>query len=211
MRNKNSMGPFILIVLVAPFAANGLMTWYEGSVSLPVVKEKSNGSVKREHHITDFHLLNQDGNLRTLADWKDKIVVVDFFFTHCPVICPKITASMKRVQQEYSTDSSIRFASITVDPERDSSMQLKKHIRRFDLDEHNWDLLTGDKKEIYRLARNSFMVVATDGDGGPADFIHSDKLVLIDTKQRIRGYYDGTDEKEANKLLKDIKKLKNEN
>ena len=79
------------------------------------------------------------------------------------------------------------------------------------MNESNWQLLTGSKQEIYRLARKSFQVVATDGDGGDNDFIHSDQLILIDTKKRIRGYYEGTEEKETAQLIKDIKKLEHEN
>jgi protein SCO1/2 len=78
------------------------------------------------------------------------------------------------------------------------------------VDESNWELLTGNKKEIYKLARNGFMIVATDGDGGPNDFIHSEKLVLVDKQKRIRGYYDGTSGREVDQLIEDIKKLKNE-
>lgn len=211
MRNRNSIGPFILLVFAAPFAANTLVNWYEGSGPLPVVKAKATGRERKDHHIENFHLLNQDAKAIDIDAWNGKIVVADFFFTHCPVICPKMTASLKRVQEKYAGDTGIRLASFTVDPERDSCGQLGKHAKKFNLDTRNWDLLTGNKKEIYRLARNSFMVVATDGDGGPADFIHSEKLVLVDTKKRIRGYYDGTDEKEVYKLLHDIKKLKNEN
>ena len=88
--------------------------------------------------------------------------------------------------------------------------QIKKYADNFAINTTNWNLLTGDKREIYKLARNSFMLVATDGDGGPEDFIHSEKLVLIDKQKRIRGYYDGTGNKEAGQLINDIKKLKHE-
>src|SRR5690606_15218278 len=102
------------------------------------------------------------------------------------------------------------FASFSVDPYRDSVEILQKFSRKYELDNRNWDLITGDKKTIYKLARNSFMLVAADGDGGPEDFIHSEKLVLVDTEKRIRGYYNGTDEKEVTQLIRDIKKLKDE-
>ncbi|RYG29073.1 MAG: SCO family protein, partial [Chitinophagaceae bacterium] len=138
-----------------------------------------------------------------------KIVVVDFFFTHCAAICPRMTAGVKQVQQAFSKDE-LHIASISVDPERDSVGRLRWYQEKFSIDPANWELLTGDKKEIYKMARNSFMVVATDGDGGPADFIHSEKLVLVDKQKRIRGYYNGTDEKEVRALIADIQKLKNE-
>jgi protein SCO1/2 len=122
-----------------------------------------------------------------------------------------MTGNLKIVEQYFKNDGRVRINSFSVDPLRDSVGQLKKYISQFRLETTRWDFLTGSKKEIYKLARNSFMVVATDGDGGPDDFIHSDKLVLIDGQKRIRGYYDGTDKKEIDQLVDDIKKLENEN
>lgn len=194
------------MVFVIPVSAWALINWYEKKAqSLPVM-----GKTK-EHRIGDFKLLNQDGELKTTADWNDKIVIADFFFTHCPVVCPKLTKSLMTVQETYKDENEIVFASFTVDPERDSAAQLKKYANQFNINTYNWNLLTGDKKEIYKLARNSFMLVATDGDGGPEDFIHSESLVLVDKQRRIRGYYDGTSNKEVNQLIIDIKKLKHEN
>lgn len=155
-------------------------------------------------------MTNQVGQNVSTEDWMNKIVVVDFFFTHCPIVCPKLTNSIQRVQQNFKSDNGILFNSFSVDPERDSISVLEEYTKRFALNTHNWQLLTGDKKEIYKLARNSFMVAATDGDGGPEDFIHSEKLVLIDKQKRIRGYYNGTDATAVNQLMEDIKKLKNE-
>ena len=103
-----------------------------------------------------------------------------------------------------------RFELIPYNPETDSAAVLARYARRFGINETSWQLLTGSKKEIYLLARKSFQVIATDGDGGEHDFIHSNKLVLIDKTKHIRGYYDGTDEKETAELIKDIKKLENE-
>jgi protein SCO1/2 len=105
----------------------------------------------------------------------------------------------------------IRLASITVDPERDNPGVLKNYAQRMKIETGNWDLLTGTKKDIYRMARNSFLAVATDGDGGPEDFIHSEKLVLIDKQKRIRGFYTGTSDQEVKQLIIDIKKLLHEN
>ncbi|MET0392905.1 MAG: SCO family protein [Chitinophagaceae bacterium] len=210
MRKRYTTTLFIGIVIVLPAAAWAMINWYGHTFqSLPVIAGRP-GS-KQEHRISDFRLLNQQGEERSITGWNRKIVIADFFFTHCPAICPKMTSNMKRLQQAYGPGTGVWFASFTVDPGRDSSLQLKRYAERFELDLRNWDLLTGDKKELYRLARNSFMIVATDGDGGPGDFIHSDKLVLVDPQQRIRGYYDGTDQDEADRLLNDIKKLQHEN
>jgi protein SCO1/2 len=190
---------WLLAVLLVPFSLYGLVTWYQSRFSaLPVLGPES-------HQITDFRLQNQKGQTVSLKDWEDKIVVANYFFAHCPAICPKMVYQLKRVQA-YAGVENLLIASFTVDPERDSTARLKAYAKQHGVLK-KWDLLTGDKKELYRLARNAFLVSATDGDGGPDDFIHSEKLVLIDTQKRIRGFYSGTDETEVNQLIKDIKKL----
>lgn len=213
MKKNNTIRLFIILVFVVPLLAFGFVSWFTSRYSqLPVLGPvKKEGSLNIEHTVNEFNLINQDKKNKGSANWKDKIVIADFFFTHCPVICPRMTQNLKKVQQAFKGDNEILFNSISVDPERDSTEQLKNYSRRMKIDNNNWDLLTGDKKEIYRLARNSFLIVATDGDGGSSDFIHSEKLVLIDKKKRIRGYYKGTDENETKQLIRDIQKLKNEN
>lgn len=205
MKKNSSIWLFALLVLAIPATAYALVTMYEKNAgSLPVL-----GKTK-DHSITEFRLTDQDGNIKGTDEWKNKIVVADFFFSHCPSICPKMTNNLKAVQQEFAGDEKVLINSISIDPERDSATQLKKYADHYNIDTRNWSLLTGNKKDIYKMARNSFLIVATDGDGGPDDFIHSEKLVLIDTKKRIRGYYDGTSSKEVNQLIRDIKKLKHE-
>lgn len=205
MKKRSTIGLFVMLVFIVPVTAWALLNLYERKMeALPVI-----GKTK-EHIISDFTLTNQDGLEKSTANWKNKIVVANFFFTHCPVICPKMTNHLKMVNKVFENDTTVLINSFSVDPERDSAAQLKKYAAHFAINTRNWNLLTGDKKEIYKLARNSFMIVATDGDGGPEDFIHSEKLMLIDKQRRIRGYYDGTNDKEAGQLINDIKKLKHE-
>lgn len=205
MGRKVGIWLFVATVIILPVTVLAIMNWYQNRFSdLPVYGEKG-------QKIEDFRMVNQNGEVITLKKWDNKIAVVDFFFTHCPSVCPKMTANLKKVQEAYKEDPMITISSFSVDPERDSSVRMKEFARKFKVDDQNWDLLTGDKTEIYRLARKSFMVVATDGDGGPTDFIHSDKLVLVDKNKKIRGFYDGTSETETKNLINDIKKLKNEN
>lgn len=208
MKKGFSIWLFFAMCFLVPLSIYAVVNWYEkNKSSLPVLGEKIDGV---EHRISDFSMVNQDGRKVTLDNWKGKIVVANFFFTHCPVICPKMTSNLKLVEARYNMDDAIQIASFTVDPERDSSAQLRKYAEKYTINTHRWQLLTGDKKELYKLARKSFLTVATDGDGGPDDFIHSEKLVLIDGRQRIRGYYSGTEKSEVQQLLIDIKKLKNE-
>ncbi len=205
MGRKFNIWLFVAIVVVLPLSVYAVVNWYERSVqALPVL-------ISKTHTIADYRLVNQLGKESSIKNWEGKIVVANFFFTHCPYVCPKMTNNLKKVQKANVGDKNLLFVSFSVDPERDSSEQLQKFARRFNIDESNWQLLTGSKKEIYRLARKSFQVIATDGDGGENDFIHSDQLVLIDAQKRIRGYYEGTEEKETDQLIKDIKKLENEN
>jgi len=204
MGRKFNIWLFVAIVVVLPLSVYAVVNWYERSVqALPVL-------ISKTHTIADYRLVNQLGKESSIKNWEGKIVVANFFFTHCPYVCPKMTNNLKKVQKANVGDKNLLFVSFSVDPERDSSEQLQEFARRFNIDESNWQLLTGSKKEIYRLARKSFQVIATDGDGGENDFIHSDQLVLIDAQKRIRGYYEGTEEKETDQLIKDIKKLENE-
>lgn len=212
MKKKSSIGLFVLLVFIIPATAFAIFNFYERKIEkLPVLgpQEEINGK-KTEHQISEFHLTNQDGEIKSTTEWNNKIIIADFFFTRCPSICPKLTASLKKVNDYFKNDDEIKINSFSVDPGNDSAAQLKKYALRFGLDTKKWDLLTGDKREIYKLARNSFMIVATDGDGGPTDFIHSEKIILVDKQKRIRGFYDGTDEAEMKQLLTDIKKLKDE-
>jgi protein SCO1/2 len=212
MKKNKTIQLFAIMVFVLPVTAYALVHWYEKKYhKLPVygpVKEV-NGK-KLEHTVGDFVLINQDGIVINNKAWENKIIVANFFFTHCPVVCPKMMKNVKTVQDAFYNDNDVDFSSFTVDPERDSAGQLKNFAQRYHINSSIWQLLTGNKKDIYRFARNEMMVIATDGDGGPTDFIHSDKLVLLDKQKRIRGYYNGTDEKEVNELIQDIKKLKNE-
>lgn len=164
--------------------------------------------VKKYHHIADFKLVNQNGDTITQADYKNKIYVADFFFTTCQTICPIMTNHMVDIQRELRGDPDVKLLSHTVQPEVDSVAQLKKYAREKGVDVSKWNLVTGSKKEIYALARKSYLAVKTTGDGGPYDMIHTENFMLIDSQRRIRGYYDGTDPEAIEELLEDIETLK---
>lgn len=166
--------------------------------------------VKKYHRIADFSLVNQDG-IRIDQRWvQDKIYIADFFFTTCPSICPIMTDNMRGLQTQFENDDQIRLLSFSVTPEIDSVAQLKKYAIEKGVIDQKWNLLTGPKKEIYALARKSFLVAKDDGDGGPYDMIHTENFVLVDPQRRIRGFYDGTDTASVEQLLADIQVLKKE-
>ncbi len=163
---------------------------------------------KKYHTIANFKLVNQNGDTITQANYKDKIYVADFFFTTCPTICPIMTKNMAEIQDAILDDPDIMLLSHSVTPVIDSVPQLKKYALEKGVVDRKWNLVTGDKKQIYELARKSYLAVKNDGDGGPYDMIHTENFILVDKEKRIRGFYDGTNPEDIDKLLADIKILK---
>ncbi len=163
--------------------------------------------VSKYHKISDFELTNQNGQIITHKFYKNKIYVADFFFTTCQDICPIMTKNMYRLQEELKDDNDILFLSHTVIPEVDTVQQLKKFAVENNVDDSKWNLVTGDKKQIYDLARKSYLAVE-DTEYGEFDMIHTENFMLIDKKRQIRGFYDGTDDLEIDRLLSDIEILK---
>ena len=166
--------------------------------------------VKKYHKIAPFSFKNQNGKTITQDDYEGKIYIADFFFTTCPTICPKMTANMGSIQEEILNDSTVMLLSFSVTPKIDSVPQLKKYAIEKGVNDEKWNLLTGNKKEIYTMARKSYLVVKEDGDGGPYDMIHTENFILVDPKKRIRGFYDGTDTLAIRELLIDLEILKDE-
>ena len=165
--------------------------------------------VKKYHTIADFSLTNQNGKTNTQDDYRDKIYVADFFFTTCLTICPIMTDHMVKIQKELKDDDEVLLLSHTVTPEIDSVAQLKKYALEKGVNDAKWNLVTGDKKEIYDLARKSYLA-AKDVPYSENDLVHTENFVLVDKKKRIRGFYDGTDPDAIEKLLADIEILKQE-
>lgn len=166
--------------------------------------------VKKYHKIADFKLINQNGESISQRDYQNSIYIADFFFTTCPSICPIMTNNMVDLQQFILKDENIKLLSFSVTPEIDSVAQLKKYAQEKGVIDAKWNLLTGNKKEIYTLARKSYFVVKEDGNGGPHDMIHTENFVLVDPDKRIRGYYDGTSRTAMDSLKQDLVILKEE-
>jgi len=164
------------------------------------------------HSVKNIQLQNQLVKTVSLSDLNCKILVVDFFFTHCISICPKLTANMKRLQQAIKTRDPrklvdtpfIQFVSLTVDPERDSPSVLKKYADKFQLNHDTWWMLTGDKKTIYDFGLNEVKLGVPDSSSVDTNFIHSEYFVLLDRDRVVRGYYNGLDTIALNKLSEDI-------
>ena len=182
---------------------------YSPSMVSKELVEKNIQFIKKYHKIKNFSMKNQNGETITQEFYNDKIYVADFFFTTCPTICPIMTENMGYIQEKIKNDSDVLLLSFSVTPEIDSVEQLKKYALEKNVIDSKWNLVTGNKKDIYNLARTSYLVAKTNGDGGKYDMIHTENFVLVDKEKRIRGFYDGTNSKEMDQLLNDIKILKN--
>ena len=164
--------------------------------------------VKRYHRISSFSLKNQNGETITEKNYKNKIYVADFFFTTCPGICIDMTRNMLKIQKKTINNPNIMLLSFSVTPKIDTVAQLKKYALEKGINDSKWNLLTGDKKQIYKLARESYFVVK-EGQGNNS-MIHTENFVLIDPDKRIRGFYDGTNDEEIQVLINDIDILEEE-
>ena len=157
------------------------------------------------HKVRPFKLKNQFGKEVGLEDWGGKIIIADFFFTSCPSICPKLTRNMKKLQTAFKkTDSLVRFVSFTVDPARDTVQALKAYGDKFGIDHDTWFMLTGDRNELYDIALNEFKASIASNGNIDTGFIHTDRFFLLDKERVVRGWYNGLDSVNLDKLIKDV-------
>lgn len=162
------------------------------------------------HRVGDFHLTDQRGRTISQKNLEGKIYVADFFFTTCGSICPKMSSQLQRVQEKYKDNKQVMILSHTVLPETDTVEAMMAYAENYGANHDQWLFLTGEKKEIYDMARKNYFVVkeAAPGEGDEeSDFIHTENFVLVDSQKRIRGYYDGTSAKDVDRLLNDMDKL----
>jgi protein SCO1/2 len=176
---------------------------------LPTYGPKTYGKDKDTiyHTIQPFQFTNQFNETVTEKTVAGKIYVVDYFFTTCRSICPKMSSQMERVQEAFKNDSNVLILSHTVDPEEDSVEVLAAYAQKHKAVKNKWHFLTGNKPALYEQARKSYLLDAEEGNGGEEDFIHTDKFALVDGNRQIRGYYSGIDSAEVDQLIVDIKTL----
>ena len=172
--------------------------------------DKSKRGIIRDHTVGNFSLINQLGENITDKDFDNKIYVANFIFTTCEGICPAMTGNVASVYKEFINDDEILLLSHTVTPEIDSFPVLKKYSQEKGVLDSKWNMVTGDKKQIYNLARKSYLVAEDIESPVKYDMIHTENFVLVDSKRRIRGFYDGTDIDVMEDLINDIKILKKE-
>ena len=162
------------------------------------------------HTIADFSFVNQNGKTITQKDYEGKIYVADFFFTTCGSICPKMTSNLSDIQKAFANNPKVKLLSFTVFPETDSVPVLKAYAKKHYVNDAKWNLVTGDKKEIYTMARKSYLAVKLGKPDELYDMVHTENFVLVDTKKRVRGFYDGTNKEDIKRLIEDITFLSNE-
>ena len=162
------------------------------------------------HTIAGFSCAKQHGKTITPKDYEVKFYVADFFFTTCPTICPKMTANLSEIQTAFANNPKVKLLSHTVFPETDSVPVLKKYAVEHKVDDSKWNLVTGDKKEIYTMARKSYLAVKLGKPSELYDMVHTENFVLVDTKKRVRGFYDGTNKEDMKRLIEDITFLASE-
>lgn len=188
------------IVLAAVFMTYYYRVTRETPPTLPVQGNPG-------HVVDTFAFYNQDGQIITNEDVDGKIRVVEYFFTTCKGICPKMNENLSKVYKAYRGNKEVLFLSHTVDPKKDTVGAMKAYSLRFDADPQQWIFLTGNKQQLYDKARYSYLINAEDDTSGVSidkDFIHDNHYVLIDRDGRIRGFYDGLQDKEVKQLITDI-------
>ncbi|MFN5475880.1 MAG: SCO family protein [Sphingobacteriales bacterium] len=209
-----AIGVAVVIPLISYFIVNRLST---SAVVMPkryfydtVVAVTKDGKSTMDtvwHKVKDVRLTNQFGKEVSIneGDWKNKIIIVDFFFTACPSICPKLTRSMKRIQDDFNkTDTVLRFVSYTVDPERDSAAMLKAYGDKYGINHDTWWMLTGDRNAIYNLALKEYKANIADTEIVDTGFVHTPLFFLLDKDRVVRGWYSGLDSTHLDRLMNDV-------
>ncbi|MCC6370444.1 MAG: SCO family protein [Bacteroidia bacterium] len=159
------------------------------------------------HTVPDFEFTDQDGDKVTQNTFKNTVYVTEYFFCTCQSICPVMNNNLIKVYKAFGAKPDFKILSHTVDPETDSMAVLKDYALKHGVHDKKWLFVTGSKKDLYGLARKGYLLNAEEGDGGAEDFIHTQNFALVDKNRHIRGYYDGTDSLEIDRMIKEINVL----
>lgn len=216
----------LCIAIILPVLSYILVKYYsDDAILMPkhfyydtVLTSTENGKTSTDtiwHRVQNISLTNQLNKSISLNDIRGKIIIIDFFFTHCPSICPTLTQNMRKLQASFKNPSGknvadsmiVQFLSFSVDPERDSVKALKAYADKYRIDHNSWWMLTGNKKTIYDFGINELKLGLVDGEGVDTSFIHTDRFVLLDKNHVLRGYYNGLDTTSLAKLAEDVGKL----
>jgi protein SCO1/2 len=198
------LSAIILALFYSALKPKKMLPIYNPSMVNPELVDSTVQYISKYHTISDFSFTNQNGKIITQKDYEGKIYVADFFFTTCGSICPKMTTNLAVIQKEIINNPKVMLLSHTVFPETDSVSVLKKYALKNGVLDNKWNLVTGDKKQIYTMARKSYLAVKLGKPNELYDMVHTENFVLVDSKRRVRGFYDGTKEEDIQRLIEDI-------
>ncbi len=198
------LSAIILTLFYSALKPKKMLPIYNPSMVNPELVDSTVQYISKYHSIADFSFTNQNGKIITQKDYEGKIYVADFFFTTCGSICPKMTTNLAVIQKAIINNPKVMLLSHTVFPETDSVPVLKKYAIKNGVLDNKWNLVTGDKKQIYTLARKSYLAVKLGKPNELYDMVHTENFVLVDSKRRVRGFYDGTKEEDIQRLIEDI-------
>jgi len=200
--------PLKFLIIFVALATGLLYSCDNSSQKLPILGEREfiNGD-SVYHTIPDFSFTDQNGLEITNKTYENKIYIADFFFTTCPTICPVMKTQLLRVYDKFKANPQVGILSHTIDPRHDSVAVLKEYAKRLGVEGDFWHFVTGKKDKIYELGQKFYYVTTGEDSTAAGGFIHSGAFILVDKKRRVRGMYDGTNEKEVDKLMKDMEIL----
>jgi len=198
------LSAIILFLFYSALKPKKMLPIYNPSMVNPELVDSTVQYISKYHTIADFSFTNQNGKIITQKEYEGKIYVADFFFTTCGSICPKMTTNLVLVQKAIVNNPKVMLLSHTVFPETDSVSVLKKYAIKNGVIDAKWNLVTGDKKQIYTMARKSYLAVKLGKPNELYDMVHTENFVLIDSKRRVRGFYDGTKKEVVQRLIADI-------
>ena len=198
------LSAIILTLFNSALKPKKMLPIYNPSMVNPELVDSTVQYISKYHTISDFSFTNQNGKIITQKDYDGKIYVADFFFTTCGSICPKMTMNLAVIQKEIINNPKVMLLSHTVFPETDSVSVLKNYAVKNGVIDNKWNLVTGDKKQIYTMARKSYLAVKLGKPNELYDMVHTENFVLVDSKRRVRGFYDGTKEEDIQRLIDDI-------
>ena len=205
------LSAIILTLFYSALKPKKMLPIYNPSMVNPELVDSTVQYISKYHTISDFSFTNQNGKIITQKDYDGKIYVADFFFTTCGSICPKMTMNLAVIQKEIINNPKVMLLSHTVFPETDSVSVLKNYAVKNGVIDNKWNLVTGDKKQIYAMARKSYLAVKLGKPNELYDMVHTENFVLVDSKRRVRGFYDGTKEEDIIQLIEDINFLCSDN
>jgi protein SCO1/2 len=194
----------ILFLFYSALKPKKMLPIYNPSMVNPELVDSTVQYISKYHTVEDFSFINQNGKTITQKEYEGKIYVADFFFTTCGSICPIMTSNLVLVQKAIINNPKVMLLSHTVFPETDSVPVLKAYALRNGVIDSKWNLVTGDKKQIYSMARKSYLAVKLGKPNELYDMVHTENFVLVDSKRRVRGFYDGTKEEDIQRLIEDI-------